>query len=92
MIIQVTPNRRLVSYAYGWKIERKHFNKKKKKAVWKLDVAPYPATLSHGLRMIFESELMDKPDEFTLEELRQEIENTLKVIKGVPGRLQDKLN
>lgn len=52
IVIQCGPNRRIVRYRYGWRIER--LATRKGKPDWKEDAPAYPATLAHGFEMIAE--------------------------------------
>lgn len=62
MIIQISPNRRLSRYAYGWKIEKRMVREEDDRVYWTEDRPAYPATLAAALRSCLERELAEGGD------------------------------
>lgn len=55
-------SRRLVSYRYGWKIERERIHQESKARTWIEDSPAWPSTLASGLQIVAERILTDGPD------------------------------
>lgn len=54
--------RRLISYAYGWKIEIQKAKKEGGELYWTEDSPAWPASLEQACQMVCERELKDMPD------------------------------
>ena len=85
-IIQVTTNRRLISYSHGWMIQRLVENAKTKDGslkdpYWTEDSPAYPATMAKGLRMVVERHFTDLPDT-DMENLSNQLTDALSVLSA----------
>jgi hypothetical protein len=89
-VIQVTENRRIVSYAYGWRLEILRIPEKSSKnnpnmePSWVEDRPAYPATLSHGLSMLLER-LFAEEGNMDLSEVPKRIEEALTALQQCDG-------
>jgi hypothetical protein len=68
VVIQVTDDRRIISYPYGWRLEKLHIPEEPTKndpnceGVWLEDRPAYPANLSHAFSMLLERLFAEKGD------------------------------
>jgi hypothetical protein len=87
-IILVTPTRRLITYPYGWKVERLYTPEEPTKKnpdmtpYWKEDAPAWPGTLAQGLYMAAERHIRENGDT-DLPGLMEQVREAEKSLQGL---------